>query len=438
MSAALARGSDSNNQVKMNKLQDSLNLYTGYKYRVTVTEKSSTTLLATFAETGNQYEIIIDTGAVKEGDRYTIIYDANGGNGAPEKQTRYIGENVVISSTEPTRGEYIFLGWSTSSVATTAMYRAGDIYSQNESITLYAVWEAPEITYNIKYVSSTGANLGSSTATYRFDTTNVITCPDKTGYTKPGNQTIAWDSVSTKTITFTYTPIEYTITYNLGDGSISGQKTKYTIETETFTLPTPTRSSYNFTGWTGSNGTTKNKTVTIAKGTTGNKSYTANWEIKAVYLFDGSYVSGGITNMEKTSSNIEGSLGLYEYKANNCMRFTSGWRSGQSLGYIHAKSNQITTGKKYKKLCYSLKTTQDKETTQDKKCTISFGGKTKSFELSTTEQKHTGSIDISSLNAGKYYFEVDFDCGIYSPGEKPWDPGYSNATLEIYYLYLQE
>lgn len=42
-------------------------------------------------------------------------------------------------------------------------------------------------------------------------------------------------------------------------------------------MPTPTRTGYTFTGWTGSNGTTAQKTVTIAKGSTGNKSYTANW-----------------------------------------------------------------------------------------------------------------------------------------------------------------
>ena len=72
--------------------------------------------------------------------------------------------------------------------------------------------------------------------------------------------------------------VNYTITYNLDGGSISGQKTTYTKE-DTFTLPTPTRTDYTFMGWTGSNGTTKQKTVTIPKGTTGNLTYTANWAI---------------------------------------------------------------------------------------------------------------------------------------------------------------
>lgn len=70
---------------------------------------------------------------------------------------------------------------------------------------------------------------------------------------------------------------QYTITYDANGGSLSGQKTSYNIETADFTLPTPSKFGYVFAGWTGSNGTTAQKSVTIAKGSTGDKSYTANW-----------------------------------------------------------------------------------------------------------------------------------------------------------------
>lgn len=75
-----------------------------------------------------------------------------------------------------------------------------------------------------------------------------------------------------------WTPISYEINYNLNGGSISGQKTFFNIETDSFTLPTPTRNGYTFTGWTGSNGATAQKSVTIAKGSTGNRTLTAKWE----------------------------------------------------------------------------------------------------------------------------------------------------------------
>lgn len=73
------------------------------------------------------------------------------------------------------------------------------------------------------------------------------------------------------------TPKEYTITYNLDGGTIEGVSS-YTIESETFTLPKPKREGYVFTGWTGDNGETPEREVTIEKGTIGNKTYTANWE----------------------------------------------------------------------------------------------------------------------------------------------------------------
>ena len=49
------------------------------------------------------------------------------------------------------------------------------------------------------------------------------------------------------------------------------------MTTEAFTLPVPTRNGYAFTGWTGTGLSSATKTVTVAKGSTGNRSYTANW-----------------------------------------------------------------------------------------------------------------------------------------------------------------
>ena len=46
---------------------------------------------------------------------------------------------------------------------------------------------------------------------------------------------------------------------------------KYTIETESFKLAIPTKTGYEFIGWTESNGEEAEKEVTIEKGTTGNK-----------------------------------------------------------------------------------------------------------------------------------------------------------------------
>lgn len=72
---------------------------------------------------------------------YTVSYNANGGTGAPSSQTKTYGQTLTLSSTKPTRTGYTFLGWSTSSTATSATYSAGGSYTANTSATLYAVWQ---------------------------------------------------------------------------------------------------------------------------------------------------------------------------------------------------------------------------------------------------------------------------------------------------------
>lgn len=72
---------------------------------------------------------------------YTISYHANGGSGAPSAQTKPHGQSIVLSTKEPVRSGYTFLGWSTSAGATTASYSVGANFSIDKNTTLYAVWK---------------------------------------------------------------------------------------------------------------------------------------------------------------------------------------------------------------------------------------------------------------------------------------------------------
>lgn len=74
-----------------------------------------------------------------------------------------------------------------------------------------------------------------------------------------------------------YELIEYKITYVLDDGVADNLPEKYTIESESFTLPKPNKEGMSFIGWTGSNGETPEREVTIEQGSTGDKNYTANY-----------------------------------------------------------------------------------------------------------------------------------------------------------------
>lgn len=71
---------------------------------------------------------------------HTVSFNANGGTGAPGSQTKWYGTVLTLSSTKPTRTNYEFLGWSTSSTGTTD-YQPGGQYGADADVTLYAVWK---------------------------------------------------------------------------------------------------------------------------------------------------------------------------------------------------------------------------------------------------------------------------------------------------------
>lgn len=79
---------------------------------------------------------------------YQVTYDANGGTGAPAEQTIVSSDasyTITLSSTKPTKSNYIFMGWAEAPNATTAKYQAGDqitLQKSARSIKLYAVWSA--------------------------------------------------------------------------------------------------------------------------------------------------------------------------------------------------------------------------------------------------------------------------------------------------------
>ena len=81
------------------------------------------------------------------------------------------------------------------------------------------------------------------------------------------------------TVSAEFEPITYDIHYELDGGTNgAGNPDTYTVESETFTLNPPTKDGYIFTGWTWDGQNDPQTEVTIEKGSTGDRSYTANWE----------------------------------------------------------------------------------------------------------------------------------------------------------------
>ena len=110
-------------------------------------------------------------------------------------------------------------------------------------------------------------------------------------YTSSSNPIQINATADGKTITANYTPINYTITYNLNSGTnpvSPAPKTGYNIEDEDYDLPVPTYSGHVFQGWYTDEEFTSDRVYVLASGSTGNKTYYAKWgsEVSVVWDID--------------------------------------------------------------------------------------------------------------------------------------------------------
>ena len=155
----------------------------------------------------------------------------------------------------------------------------------------YVATFAP-ITYAITYDLAGGTVATANPATYNVESAAItLVNPTREGYTFAGWTGTGLDAASTtvtipagstgdRTYTATWTPITYTIDYDLAGGSVAGGlPASYTIESAAITLVNPTRTGYTFKGWKLDGAGEAQMTVTIAAGSTGNKAYTATWQI---------------------------------------------------------------------------------------------------------------------------------------------------------------
>ena len=223
----------------------------------------------------------------------TITFNAGGGSGSMEPVTVKAGTNYILPEcglTAPADQE--FKAWEIGGTE----YKVGDSYTVNGDIEIKALWKNSVITpttYTVT-VSNDGNGTGAATpSTAATGTEITLTAMPKEGYHFKEWQVIS-GGVTIKNNKFTMpdnnvevkaifekdapAPTEYTITYDLAGGTAEGNPDTYTIETRTFTLKNPTKSGYTFTGWSGTGlDGENNMTVTIPKGSTGNRSYTAHW-----------------------------------------------------------------------------------------------------------------------------------------------------------------
>ena len=169
----------------------------------------------------------------------------------------------------------------------------GKFYVPGDSVpadvtALTVQWTAPAYTVTLNAGNGT-INSGNVTSyTYGVGAT-LPTDVTRTGYTFKGwydNENLTGSPVTAiggtemgnKEYWAKWEINQYTITYDLAGGTVEGNPDTYTVEMDTFTLKNPTRPGYTFTGWSGTGlDGENNMTVTIPKGSTGERRYTAHW-----------------------------------------------------------------------------------------------------------------------------------------------------------------
>ena len=215
---------------------------------------------------------------------YTVTLDTAGGD--PIRPIQYTVESEAFQLPTPVRTGYIFLGWTGEGI--TEPQKTIEIPQGSTGDRTYtANWQVIEYTI---ITLLEGGNAGTSEVYfYTVEQTVTLPTPTRTGYTFLGwtgegittpqpNVTIPKGSTGDKTYIENWELTEYNITMDLNGGS--GETTLlYTVIDDEFALPTPTRNGYEFVGWTGEGITTPQTSVKIPKGSTGNKAYTANWQV---------------------------------------------------------------------------------------------------------------------------------------------------------------
>ena len=336
---------------------------------------STHTVYVTVGDAAGNYET--KSYSYKISTRYTLTYDSNGGSNCDSKTISGTDNNLKWGDLcTSTRDYYTFIEWNTKKDGSgTKVTSATDA---NANMTVYAQWKKNKVGFLFKVLdggvieSHTTGTEGESYdwttdsnhyiylngSQYRkhvyFDDTTIDIANynnpnyvniSRTGYMAPsGAQWICIEGCKQANQTFNqlesaitpknicdssksdcyvtlkvnWEPITYKITYNLGSGS-ANNPTSYNITTNTITLENPTQAGMVFTGWTGSNGSTPQLSVTIPKGSTGNKNYTAHWMTPTSHFFGIPLDSYYVANQ---ALNWSGGLGSCYQCIENCSSTT--------------------------------------------------------------------------------------------------------------------
>lgn len=129
-----------------------------YKSGASYTTNASITLYAVWSKT-----VSIST--------FDVSYNTNGGSNVVS-QIKTSEKTLVLRDTIPVKSGYTFVGWGLSADSTTVSYSAGDNYTLNEDVVLYAIWTP--WSHTVVFNANGGAGVLPSSFTAATDTDNIV------------------------------------------------------------------------------------------------------------------------------------------------------------------------------------------------------------------------------------------------------------------------
>lgn len=215
--------------------------------------------------------LVIEGVAAEPTEKYTISYELQGGTGSIEDTEEYtLGSSIVLSSKEPTKDGFAFLGWALTADSTDTVDVVTATSADNKNIIhVYAVW-VEDVSYQVVYDLNGGTaengdfqtNAGSYLAEAEVELVTTETLK-REGYVCKG-WALAKDAVTalpsykvnkndvvegTITLYAVWSPL-YLVEYhaNGGDGTIAAASYEAGAKVE---LPTKglTREGYRLAGW---------------------------------------------------------------------------------------------------------------------------------------------------------------------------------------------
>lgn len=141
----------------------------------------------TVSNLSNGTDTTVTLYAVWTENKYTVIYNANGGTGSIASQTVNGSETFNLASAGFTRTGCTLLGWATNASASAAEYQLGQTVSRlaaGGSITLYAVWE-------IRDINVTFDNLIDFNAWNKVAGNGTVSNVTDTGFTITSNEAVS-------------------------------------------------------------------------------------------------------------------------------------------------------------------------------------------------------------------------------------------------------